>query len=34
MERFTDGIEEEVDIMDEDFVDVMDGWRVGDGIAV
>ncbi|KAE8538338.1 hypothetical protein D1P53_005683 [Cryptococcus gattii VGV] len=34
MERFTDGIEGGVDIMDEDFVEVMGGWRVGDGIAV
>lgn len=34
MERFTDGIERGVDIMDEDFVEVMDGWKVGDRIAV
>lgn len=34
MERFTEGIEGGVDITDEDFVEVMDGWKVGDRIAV
>lgn len=34
MERFTDGMERGVDIMDEGFVEVMDGWKVGDRIAV
>lgn len=34
MERFSDGIEGGVDIMDDDFVEVMDGWKVGDRIAV
>lgn len=33
MERFTDGIEGGVDIMDEDLVEVMDGRKVEDRIA-
>lgn len=34
MEWFIDRIEGGVDMMDDDLVGVMDGWRVVDGIVV
>lgn len=34
MDRFTDWIEGGVDMMEDDFAVVIDGWRVGDGIVV